>query len=58
MKKRALATIALPLAALTGTATAVRSPEYLDERPLETATGQRGRAQRGITWDQAPASAE
>ena len=58
MKKRALATIALPLAALTSTATAVRGPEYLDERPLETATGQRGRAFRDITWDRAPASAQ
>jgi MYXO-CTERM domain-containing protein len=58
MKKRALATIALPLAALTSTATAVRKPDYLDERPLETATGQRGRAARDIMWDRAPASAQ
>ncbi len=58
MKKLALASIALPIATLTGTASAVRSPDYLDERPLETATGQRGRASRDITWDRAPASAQ
>jgi len=58
MKKRTLATIALPLAALTSTATAVRNPDYLDERPLETASGQRGRAGRTVTWDVAPPAAK
>ncbi|KAB2887685.1 MAG: hypothetical protein F9K40_21155, partial [Kofleriaceae bacterium] len=58
MRKRALATIAVPLVALAGTAAAVRSPDYLDERPLETADGGRGRAYRDVTWDRAPASAK
>jgi MYXO-CTERM domain-containing protein len=58
MRKRALATIAVPLVALVGTATAVRSPDYLDERPLETADGGRGRAFRDVTWDRAPDSAK
>ncbi|HUQ05315.1 MAG TPA: DUF4215 domain-containing protein [Kofleriaceae bacterium] len=58
MRKRALATVAVPLVALVGTATAVRSPDYLDERPLETADGGRGRAFRDVTWDRAPGSAK
>ena len=58
MRKRALSIVAVPLVALVGTATAVRSPDYLDERPLETATGGRGRAFRDVTWDRAPDSAK
>ncbi len=58
MRKRALATIAVPLVALAGTASAVRSPDYLDERPLETADGGRGRAYRAVTWDRAPDAAK
>ena len=58
MRKRALPIVAVPLVALVGTATAVRSPDYLDERPLETADGGRGRAFRDVTWDRAPDSAK
>ncbi len=58
MRKRALAYVAVPLLAMAGTATAVRSPDYLEERPLETADGGRGRAFRDVTWDRAPDSAK
>ncbi len=57
MRKRALATVAIPLVALAGTATAVRGPDYLDERPLETAVGGRGRSARDVSWDRTPAAA-
>jgi MYXO-CTERM domain-containing protein len=56
MRKRAFATVAVPLVALAGTATALRAPDYLEERPLETATGGRGRASRDVVWDRAPAA--
>ena len=58
MRKRALATVASitpsALVALAGIAGAVRQPDYLDERPLET--GGRGRAFRDVTWDRTPSS--
>ncbi len=58
MRKRTFASIAVPLAALVGTAAGFQQPDHLDERPLETADGGRGRAHRDVAWDRVPASAK
>ncbi len=52
MKLRTLA-LALPALLFAADADAVRQPEYLTERPLETAGGARGRIARNVVW-QAP----
>lgn len=45
----------LPALLFAADAAATRQPDYLDERPVETAAGARGRSYRDIGW-QAPAS--
>lgn len=46
----------LPALLLAADASAVRQPEYLDERPIEPASGARGRLNRDTGWT-APAKA-
>lgn len=50
--------IALPTLLFAGQASAVRNPDYLDERPLETAQGNRGRITRLVDWQAPRASAD
>ena len=57
MKRGHLVATALPAILLASTAHAVRQPDYLDERPLETATGGKGRYHRSPTYT-TPASAK
>ena len=57
MKREHLLATALPAILLASTAHAVRQPDHLDERPLETATGGKGRAHRAGTY-QTPAAAK
>jgi cysteine-rich repeat protein len=57
MKRGHLVATALPAILLASTAHAVRQPDYLDERPLETATGGKGRFHRAGTYT-TPASAK
>ena len=43
--------LTLPALLFAADAAAVRQPEYLDERPVETASGARGRLARATGWD-------
>ena len=50
MKLRHVAAVTLPALLLGSSAEAVRKPDHLDERSIETAQGPRGRASRVTTW--------
>jgi hypothetical protein len=56
MRIRTLAAMAaLPALLLAGTAHAVRNPDIVSERQLETAKGAPARTHAPVSWDQAPA---